>query len=144
MAGADPTQRRYHLKLEDSRLDALTWRGLTTGSGAAPPPSLFFFNACDLGVAESQAGTVSGWAPAVLDSGAGGFIGGLWPLHDRAASRFALRFYSDFQGGAGAGKPLAVAQALQRARAQFFDTGDATYMGYVYYGDVNLELTAVP
>lgn len=138
MAGPVPAQRRYFLRLEDSRLDAVAWRGLprSRASGA----SLYFFNACDLGFAESQAGSVAGWAPALLDGGAGGFIGGLWSLQDGPASRFAIRFYGELGGAAQGLERRSVSEAMRRARALFFETGDPTHLAYVYYGDVNLEL----
>ena len=31
--------------------------------------------------------------------------------------------------------------ALRYARQLFFETGDPTYLAYVYYGDVNLRLS---
>lgn len=139
MTGASAAQRRYHLRLTDGRLDTVAWRGLPRP--AKPVPSLYFFNACELGAVESQAGAVAGWAPAVLDGGAGGYIGGLWPLQDGPASAFAKHFYADLNAERGRAQRIAVADALRRARRLFYDTGDPTYLAYVFYGDVNLELT---
>jgi hypothetical protein len=139
MTGANAAQRRYHLKLSDGRLDAVAWRGLPRP--AKPAPSLYFFNACELGAVESQAGAAAGWAPAVLDGGAGGYIGGMWPLQDGPASGFAKHFYADLRAEGGRAQRVAVAEALRRARRLFYETGDPTYLAYVFYGDVNLEVT---
>lgn len=136
--GASAAQRRYQLKLADGPLDSVAWRGLTRPKYATP--SLFFFNACELGSVETQVGAAAGWAPAVLDSGAAGYIGGLWPLRDGPAAHFAKQFYADITKAAPGAKRMGVAEALRQARNLFYATGDTTYLAYVFYGDVNLEL----
>ena len=109
------------------------------------PPSrhpFYFFNACDLGQTQSIAGFVEGWAPAVLDAGASGYIGGMWPLVDSSAARFAARFYEVLQSGMKSGA-VTVAGALNEARRLFYETGDPTYLAYTYYGDVNLQFIPI-
>ncbi len=127
----------YAIKLEDGALDLTTWRGMAANAGDAHP--LYFFNACDLGQAASVANFVDGWAPAVLASGASGYIGGLWPLGDKAAAAFSRSFYGVIEDHLGQG-PVKVAEALRASRRLFFETGDPTYLAYVFYGDVNLKL----
>ena len=126
----------YNIVLENSELDVMTWRGLVQGSRSAQP--FYFFNACGLADVHIVADFVEGWAPAVLDAGASGYIGGMWPLADRSAARFAARFYGSLEQGMKSG-PTAIASALQDARRLFYETGDPTYLAYAYYGDVNLR-----
>jgi hypothetical protein len=127
------------LELEDGRLDLLTWRGWRGRSPAGAAP-LYFFNACDLGGADGSAGFVDGWAPAVLETGAAGFIGGLWPLGDTGAADFAGRFYGALTAELGRDGSTEVADLLRRARRGFYETGDPTYLAYVFYGDPLLRL----
>ena len=131
--GAD----EYAILLSDGSLDLTTWRGLAAhrSSGRA----LFFFNACDVGRASRVAGFVDGWAPAVLESGASGYIGGLWPLSDSGAYDFAATFYATLEGELRR-NPAYLADMLRSARARFYQTGDPTYLAYGFYGDVNLRL----
>ena len=88
--------------------------------------------------------TVSeGWAPTLLDLGAIGYVGGMWPLVDRAAAQFSARFYSVLEDGLKDG-PVAVAAVLRDTRKLFFETGDPTFLAYAYYGDVNLRFERIP
>jgi CHAT domain-containing protein len=84
---------------------------------------------------------VDGWAPTVLDSGGSGFIGGLWPLSDQGAAAFAAHFYAELNQAIHAGGSPLVSKLLQDSRQGFFESGDPTYLGYVYYGDVNLAIS---
>ena len=136
--GATGGLRDYMIKLEDRNLNVMAWRGL--GAGLADDGVFYFFNACDVGQAGYVANFVEGWAPAVLEAGASGFIGGLWPVFDDSAADFAARFYADIDARLADG-PAPVADVLRDLRAHFAATGDPTYLGYVYYGDVNLHLT---
>ncbi len=131
--------RRFSIQLEDERLHVLAWRAMATGSPQLG--AFYFFNACDIGQAEQIGNAVDGWGPAVLDAGAGGFIGGLWPVFDDAAADFAARFYTELSRDLD-GDGAHVADVLRRVRQAFLETGDPTYLSYVYYGDVNLRLTA--
>ena len=98
-----------------------------------------FFNACDIGQGDKVANFVDGWAPAVLESGASGYIDGLWPLGDHGAAEFAKEFYRRFkeqldQGGAQ------IVEILRQTRRRFYDNGDPTFLAYVYYGDPDLTV----
>ena len=126
----------FGIRLEDGFLDVMTSRGLAEAAAGAHP--FYFFNACDIGRAEAALNFVEGWAPAVLDAGASGYIGGLWPLFDESAAAFAARFYDIIERELEVG-PVYVADALREARGQFYETGDPTFLGYAYYGDVNLR-----
>jgi len=101
--------------------------------------SLFFLNACHVGQAQEVANFVEGWGPVVLEGGDSGVIGGMWPLSDKAASDFASIFYSQLLEASKAGA-VEVAELVRLARRKFADTGDPTYLGYVFCGNVGLKL----
>lgn len=138
-----PGVKDYVMYLEDGALDVMTWRGLVSGRklSAEQAYPLFFFNACDLGQASHVANFVDGWAPAVLESGASGYIGGLWPLSDQGAAAFAVRFYQLLSQNLAQGSAN-VADILRQTRAQVYETGDPTFLAYVYYGYSNFIFLA--
>ena len=131
-------QANSAIELEgNASLDSMSWRGMARTGGHHP---LYFFNACDVGQARRVLNFVDGWAPTVLDGGAAGFLGGLWPLGDKGAADFAMQFYralSEALNGPGAAQ---ITELLAQSRRQFYTTGDPTFLGYVFYGDVGLRL----
>jgi len=129
--------QRYAIKLEDGELDLMTFRGIIPHPPKTHP--LFFFNACDIGQAHHVANFVDGWAPAVLEAGASGYIGGLWPLTNIGATKFADLFYQQLKKSL-ARQPTNVADILRQTRKHFYDNGDPTFLGYVYYGDPHFRL----
>jgi hypothetical protein len=128
----------FAIRLLDQALDPTTWRALTFAPHDKGNP-FFFFNACDTGRAQSLGGFVQGWGPAVLASGASGFIGGMWPLSDRTAADFSTDFYGGISSKLGTG-PVYVAEVLQQVRREFYETGDPTYLAYTFYGNANLRV----
>jgi hypothetical protein len=132
-----PDATDYAIQLEDSVLDLNAWRGMTSPMDTGRP--LYFFNACEVGQARRMRNFLDGWAPAVIQTGATGFVGSLWPVSDAAASAFARAFYSVIEKGVpgNVGSP---AEMVRIARSAFYETGDPSYLGYVYYGNVNLRL----
>jgi tetratricopeptide (TPR) repeat protein len=131
----------YAILLEDGPLDLMTWRGMTPLRQRHHP--VFFFNACEVGQSQKVANFVDGWAPAVLRSGASGYIGALWPVNDRVAALFAARFYQGMERDlAGAGGRARVSEVLTETRREVFrETGDPTALAYVFYGDPNLAFS---
>jgi hypothetical protein len=121
---------------EDGTLTLDDWRGMKPSQSANHP--FFFFNACDVGQSQRIANFVDGWAPAVLDAGASGYIGALWPLRDRGAGEFARQFYEALGEKLKIG-PASVAEVLTNTRRMFLRNGDPTFLAYVYYGDPNLK-----
>ncbi len=119
----------YRLALGADGLSATEWREVA-GGGRAPP--FLFLNACNLAQVERVAGMADGWAPASLEAGVAGYVGGLWPIGDRAASEAARVFYDAALDGAP------VAEALRRTRQRFLLSGDPTFLAYVFYGDPRL------
>jgi CHAT domain-containing protein len=129
----------YSIRLEDTNLDLMMWKGLTSSRSAAHP--IVFLNACDVGQANRVANFVDGWAPSVLEAGASGYIGSLWPLSDKGAAEFAALFYKNLREDAVARGHAIVADALLKTRRQFYQNGDPTYLAYVYYGDPLLRVS---
>ncbi|QND64947.1 CHAT domain-containing protein [Mesorhizobium loti] len=130
----------FAIDLVDQSLDPDTWRALVMAAHGKGNP-FYFFNACDTGKSRLLGGFVQGWGPAVLAGGASGFIGGMWPLTDRAAAAFS----SDFYGGISTrlkNGPVYLAEMLQVVRKRFYETGDPTYLAYTFYGNANLQVVA--
>jgi hypothetical protein len=120
----------YTLFLDgDAELNVQTLYGI---KGLSARHTLFFMNACHSAEASKYANYVDGWAPALLDAGASGYIGGLWDVFDDAAADVARVFYKALSSGAP------VAESLRQARLRFNTTGDPTYLAYAYYGNVFL------
>jgi hypothetical protein len=130
---------RFAILLTDSEMDPATWQGLQTGGAAAHP--LFFFNACDVGESRQFMNDVDGWAPALLDGGASGYIGALWPVSDATAELFASTFYDSIAKELASDGHLSVAGILMQTRQDVFrKTQDPTALAYVFYGDPKLTL----
>ncbi|WJI63212.1 hypothetical protein NLY43_32350 [Mesorhizobium sp. C416B] len=75
----------------------------------------------------------------MLAGGASGFIGGMWPLTDRAAAAFSTDFYGGISTRIKDG-PVYLAEILQDVRREFYRTGDPTYLAYTFYGNANLRI----
>ncbi len=141
LARADADTFRSAIRLTDVDLDLMRWRGLALHWQANRP--LVFFNACEVGEARQVANFVEGWAPAVLEAGAAGYIGGLWPLGDRGASEFGAEFYRRLSAALTKGSTrIRIADLLRETRALFYENGDPTFLGYVFYGDPELAFVA--
>ena len=128
----------FAIDLVDQSLDPDTWRALVTAAHGKGNP-FYFFNACDTGRSQMLGGFVQGWGPAVLAGGASGFIGGMWPLSDRAAAAFSGDFYGGITTRLKDG-PVYLAEVLQGVRKRFYETGDPTYLAYTFYGNANLQV----
>ncbi|MFZ1682252.1 MAG: CHAT domain-containing protein, partial [Rhizobiaceae bacterium] len=130
----------FSILLEDLAVDPLTWKRLAGGDHADGRRPFYFFNACDTGSANVTGGFVRGWGTTVLEAGAAGFIGGLWPLSDEAAADFAGDYYARLST-ALASRDVYLADVLREVRSGFYRTGDPNYLAYSYYGDPNLRVT---
>lgn len=128
----------YQIVLEHGSLSVRIMQGFLPKKNIGQHP-LVFFNACEVGQSNQIANFVEGWAPMLLEAGASGYIGGLWPISDQGAAEFAIDFYTNLSHGLQKG-PIKVTEILQKTRRRFFETGDPTYLSYVYYGDSNLKL----
>ncbi len=103
-----------------------------------------FFNACEVARTGRVASFVTGWAPAMLEMGAGGYIGALWPIGDRHAMEFSRAFYENLlnEFKKDHRHEANVAEVLRRTRSDL--RSNATALSYVYYGDTNLRLFQSP
>ncbi|MEP6565349.1 MAG: CHAT domain-containing protein, partial [Mesorhizobium sp.] len=128
----------FAIDLVDQSLDPDTWRALVAAAHGKGNP-FYFFNACDTGRSQMLGGFVQGWGPAVLAGGASGFIGGMWPLTDRAAAAFSSEFYGGITNQLKDG-PVYLAEVLQGVRKRFYETGDPTYLAYTFYGNAHLQV----
>jgi TPR repeat protein len=125
---------QFAILLEDSELAPATWKSLVNASRTHP---FYFFNACEVGLARQAVGALDGWAPALLDTGASGYLGALWPVSDQVAGVFAANFYRILLENASAPVAEVVRQTRQRT---FDDTHDPTALAYVLYADPFLEV----
>lgn len=128
----------YAIAFEHQEMNLLMLRGLVNPHSGNHP--FYFFNACDVGQSAQVANFVDGWAPSVLEAGASGYIGGLWPLDDQGAAEFARSFYQQLNQDYTHG-PVTVSDLLRDSRKQFYRNGNPTFLAYVYYGDPNLRVS---
>lgn len=126
----------YAIKFEKQTMNLLMMRGMVNPNSENHP--FYFFNACDVGQAQQVANFVDGWAPSVLEAGASGYVGGLWPLDDQGAAEFASNFYTRMNQQA-ATRTISVSDLLRDSRKQFYKNGNPTFLAYVYYGDPNMQ-----
>jgi len=129
---------RFGLVLDDGLLEAIAFRGAPSIGDRGHP--FVFVNACEVGGSEGAGGYVDGWAPAVLDAGASGFMGALWSVDDLAAVRFSTEFYRLLVSGIDEGVPIA--EAVRAARCLYESDPNPSYLAYVFYGDVSMTAGA--
>jgi hypothetical protein len=115
---------------EDTYISALDLAGLpgpTKGIRAARP--LVFLNACKVGQTNPALVGVGGFAPALMELGAGAVIAPLWSVKDTIAHDFAVDFYNVLQSNSG------LAEIVRIERKKAYETGEDTYAAYCFYGD---------
>jgi hypothetical protein len=131
------TRGDYEILLEDGELDTSTWRGMAQADPSSH--TFYFFNACDVGQTKHSGNFVDGWGPAVLEKGASGYIGALFPVNDQIAAKFSVLFYQLIEKQMQVG-PADVGDTLEHTRREIYgNTGDPTALAYVLYGDTNLR-----
>nr|VFK50344.1 MAG: PEGA domain-containing protein [Candidatus Kentron sp. TUN]VFK51502.1 MAG: PEGA domain-containing protein [Candidatus Kentron sp. TUN] len=124
----------YFIRLENNKeLDLDAWEGLLPGQVRTHP--FFFFNACEVGQSHRVANIVDGWAIAMLETGASGYIGPLWPIGDKGAADFGVYFYESLYRELKENATVTVSSILRETRKRFRETGDPTYLSYIFYGD---------
>jgi hypothetical protein len=132
-----PTLGDFSILLEDGELDTTGYRRMINADSSNHP--FFFFNACDVGEEKHTGNFVDGWAPAVLDAGASGYIGALFPVDDKVAADFSVQFYQHLQDEMQNGT-ADVSATLEQTRREIYErTGNPTALAYVLYGDTNLR-----
>ncbi|MDH4279166.1 MAG: CHAT domain-containing protein, partial [Acidimicrobiia bacterium] len=88
---------------------------------------LVLLNACQAGRGGMGLVGAGGWATALLNAGAGAFVGAHWSVLDDSAARFSEVFYVRLLAGD------TLAGAVRRARAAIRKPGDPTWLAYVLY-----------
>lgn len=83
----------------------------------------FFLNACHSGRQGQGLTHLSGWAPRLLELGAGAIVAPLWTVNDEQALAFAQAFYDQLPDAT-------IGEALRRARRQGVESGDPTCLAY--------------
>lgn len=92
---------------------------------------MVFLNACRTAGSVPEYTRMTGWAQQFMASGAGAFVGTLWPVRSESASRFAEVFYQHLRDGQALGR---AAMSARRTSAE--DSGlDPTWLAYTVYGD---------
>jgi len=125
---------QFAILLEDGEVVPATWKELTSASRTHP---FYFFNACEVGQAQQAVSALDGWGPALLESGASGYMGALWPVNDKAAEVFAGNFYQTMAGSPN----TPVAEVVRATRQQTYEeTHDLTALAYVLYADPYLQV----
>ncbi len=129
----------YALRLEDGAFDSMAFQGLDNNFRSRE--TLVFFNACELGKADqSDVGIIEGWAPAMIDAGASGYLGALWPVGDDEAAGFAEAFYAEVERSISVTGQARVTEVVRCLRRRGADRQDPTWQAYVFYGDPDTAL----
>jgi CHAT domain-containing protein len=95
---------------------------------------LVFLNACQVGKAGLQLGSMGGFAQAFLRSGAAAFVSTLWSVGDAPARTFGETFYKQLLQG------NSVAEAVTRAREEARQSGDVSWLAYVVYANPSARM----
>ena len=106
-------------------------QGQAQGNQAHP---FYFFNACDIGNTNTQLNYIEGWAPALMESGASGYLGALYTVGDERAESFAAHFYADLKTNLASNTSWSMADLVTQARQQTYaESNDPTALAYVLY-----------
>ncbi|HYN86856.1 MAG TPA: caspase family protein [Pyrinomonadaceae bacterium] len=134
---------KHVISLEDGELDPQTWEAYLPDRSMRSS-SFFFFNACEVGQIGPDANFVfdDSWVTALLNAGAGGYIGALWPVGDRGAAEFSKLFYKSLRERLARGQPTSLPELLRETRQGFLRNGDTTFMAYVIYGGFDLSIVS--
>jgi TPR repeat protein len=108
-----------------------------------PAHPFYFFNACDLGVSQKELNYISGWAPALMQSGASGYLGALYTIGDASAASFASHFYTDLKASLATDPTATMADIVTQARKQTYaEANDPTALAYVLYAKPFMKFVA--
>ena len=120
------------IALEDESMTPATFVAFREEGKSAHP--FYFFNACDLGRTDPQLNYVDGWAPALMRSGASGYLGALYEVGDQSAVSFASHFYGELKKHLASHSNWAMADLVTDARrSTFAESNDPTALAYVLY-----------
>ena len=129
------------IALEDESMTPATFVALREDGKAAHP--FYFFNACDLGRSDPQLNYVDGWAPALMQSGASGYLGALYEVGDQSAVSFASHFYGNLKKDLAGNTNWAMADLVTQARRSTYEeANDPSALAYVLYAKPYMKLVA--
>jgi hypothetical protein len=114
----------WSIELDDQPLRPEDMGGPAANLGGPRP--LILFNSCNVGRSGRSLVGMGGWPKALLDVGAGAFIGALWQVQDSKAQRFAQTFYRFFLDGTPIG------EALRQARLAIKDA-NPSWLAYTVF-----------
>jgi TPR repeat protein len=103
----------------------------------------YFFNACDIGRSDAELNYISGWAPALMQSGASGYLGALYQVGDASAVSFAANFYAGLKTDMQDNAAWTMAELVTDARRKTYaEDNDPTALAYVLYAKPYMKLVA--
>jgi TPR repeat protein len=127
------------IALEDESMTPDTFVAFREDGKVSHP--FYFFNACDLGRTDPQLNYVDGWAPALMQSGASGYLGALYEVGDQSAVSFASHFYSELKKDLAANNNWAMADLVTDARrSTYAEANDPSALAYVLYAKPYMKL----
>ena len=139
----EPTTKNaplYSIMLSDGVLDPTTWRQMAQPRPSATRSS-FSMHVTPEGHDHMVVSYKDGGRS--FTTGAGGFVGAMWPLLDDAAADFAQGFYDQLSSSSKDEGGVFVADVLRDVRKRFYITGDPTYLAYAFYGNANLRVSTL-
>ncbi len=120
------------IELEDESMTPSTFTAIR--EDGKPTHPFYFFNACFLGRSDPQLYYVDGWAPALMQSGASGYLGALYEVGDTSAVSFATHFYAGLKSNLTNNRNWTVADLVTSARkATYAESNDPSALAYVLY-----------
>jgi len=122
---------RAAIAFDDDRLTPVDLAPAVQLTALAANAPVVFMNACTTAGQAPAYTETSGWAARFIEAGAGGYVGSMWKVRDKTASRFAEAFYDKFVRGE------TFAQALKAGRDAVKDDNDPTWLAYTGYGDAH-------
>ena len=129
------------IALEDESMTPATF--VAFREEGKPSHPFYFFNACDLGRTDQQLNYVDGWAPALMQSGASGYLGALFEVGDQSAVSFASHFYGELKKDLATNSKWTMADLVTDARrSTFAESNDPTALAYVLYAKPYMKLVA--
>jgi TPR repeat protein len=140
-SAADTLAPQVAIALEDDDMTPDTFIAFRAEGKPAHP--FYFLNACDLGQSDPELNYIDGWAPALMQSGASGYLGALFEVGDDSATHFATYFYAGLKKDLAANTNWSVADLVTSARkATYMEANDPTALAYVLYAKPFMKLVA--
>ena len=129
------------IELEDESMTPSTFTAIR--EDGKPTHPFYFFNACFLGRSDPQLYYVDGWAPALMQSGASGYLGALYEVGDTSAVSFASHFYAGLKSNLANNSNWTIADLVTSARkATYAESNDPTALAYVLYTKPYMKMAA--